>query len=606
MAEFHFLRPAWLILLPVVTFFAWRLLTGRGAGSSWQKIVDSALQPFVLAAPEALKERRLPTLLGIAASILVTIALAGPAWDRLPVPVYRSDEALVVALDLSRSMDAGDVEPSRLARAKIKLLSLLERRPNGQTALVVFSAHAFTVTPLTTDTATVAALIGALATDIMPSQGSYPEAGLTKAGSLLEQAGMTAGQILLVTDADVSPQSLDVTGDLRRQGYSTNVLAVGTADGAPIPRREGGFMTSASGQVVVPQLNADGLRRLARAGGGRFAQLTPDDRDLDALFPGETVGTLEAATEEGDDFEADIWRDQGIWLTLVLLPIVALGFRRGWIYLFVVAFALPGQQARAFGWRDLWQSADQQGREALAADEPARAAELFEDPEWRAAASYQAGNFAASAQTLAGIGSPDALYNRGNALAKSGELSAALDAYERTLELDPGDEDAIYNRDLVRDLLEQQEQQQEQQDQQSDPSEANQQQSQASNEDGEQSDESQSQQSDQTEDQSSDDGEQQQAQDQQSSSDSDSREEQQAENEPEQTEAEDAELPMQAATLPEDIEEWASEQAADQWLRRIPQDPGGLLRRKFLYQYQRLGVDQEGNYVWPGDEAEPW
>lgn len=604
MAEFHFLRPAWLLLLPAVAFVAWRILSGRGAGGGWQKVVDSALQPYVLAAPAALRERRLPTVLGLASAVLITLALAGPAWDRLPVPAYRSDEALVVAMDLSRSMDAGDLEPSRLARAKIKLLSLLERRPNGQTALVVFSAHAFTVTPLTTDTATVAALVGALQTDIMPSQGSYPEAGLTKAATLLTQAGMTAGQILLVSDADVSPQSLDAARDLRRRGYTTHVLAVGTVDGAPIPRLEGGFMTDGSGQVVVPQLHPDQLRRLARTGGGRFAQLTPDDRDLDTLFPSETVGALQSS-EDGEQLEADIWRDQGIWLALLLLPIIALGFRRGWIYLLVAAVTLPAPEAQALSWRDLWQRPDQQGLEAFQADEPSRAARLFEDPQWRAAASYRAGNFATSAESLTGIDSPEAHYNRGNALAKSGELTAAIEAYDRALSLDPEHEDALYNRDLVRELLEQQ-QEQEQEQQQSQANDSGQQQSRASTEEGQQSDDSESDQGDQSQDQSAATGEQRQ-QDPPTSSDSDPGQDQrQAGSEPEETEAEAGERQMQAATLPEDVEEWASEQAADQWLRRIPQDPGGLLRRKFLYQYQRLGVDQEGNYVWPGDEAEPW
>ena len=82
-------------------------------------------------------------------------------------------------------MDAGDVEPSRLARAKLKLLDLLERRAAGQTALVVFSTHAFTVTPLTTDTRTISALVTSVDTDIMPTQGGSIAAGLERAATLL-------------------------------------------------------------------------------------------------------------------------------------------------------------------------------------------------------------------------------------------------------------------------------------------------------------------------------------------------------------------------------------------------------------------------------------
>ena len=611
MTDFHFLRPLWLLLLPVACFFAWQLLSGRGRAGGWQQVVDEILQPHVLAGYESLNGRRLPVLLGLAAAILITLALAGPAWERLPVPAFRSDEALVVAMDLSRSMDAGDVEPSRLARAKLKLFELLERRANGQTALVVFSAHAFTVSPLTTDTDTVAALVGSLQTDIMPSQGSYPEAGLERAANLLEQAGMTAGQILFVTDADVSPRSLELAGELRGRGFETSVLAVGTADGAPIAELDGGFLTDDRGQVVVPQLNADGLRRLALTGGGRFAALTADSSDLDALFTQSRVGELDAGDAE-ESYEADVWRDSGVWIALLLLPFVAAGFRRGWVYGLALVVILPGPEAQAFEWRDLWQRADQQAAAALADEDPDRAARLFKDPEWGAAASYRSGDFSRSAQRLAGIDTPAANYNRGNAFARGGDLQAAIGAYDRALELDPGHADAQFNRDLVRELLDQQQQQEQQQqneDPQSDEQDSGQPQAQAGEDPSDQSEQGQSdsEPGEEEGEASSDNSDQRQAESDAGDSPADSPDDQQPPGEQPEPEAGDpGDEQLQASVAPEDVEDWASEQAADQWLRRIPQDPGGLLRRKFLYQYQRLGVDQEGNYVWPGDEAQPW
>ena len=603
--DFHFLRPAWLLLLPFMLWVAWRLCSGSRAGGGWQRVVDARLQPYVLAGPEVLRERGWPLIAAILATVLGIFALAGPTWDRLPVPAYRSDEALVVALDLSRSMDAGDLEPTRLARARIKLLSLLERRTSGQTALVVFSAHAFTVTPLTNDTKTIAALVGSVATDIMPSRGSYIEAGLDKAADLLRQTGMTAGEILLITDAEVSPRSLDIARDFRREGYMIHVLAVGTEEGAPIAQREGGFLTDASGQVVVPRLNTAGLRRLASTGGGRFAQITANDRDLEQLFPRESVG--EISTDSGaEEYEADIWRDQGIWLTLALLPIVAFGFRRGWVYVLIPVLLLPAPRADAFTWPDLWLRADQQGLEAMEAGEPEVAADLFVDPEWRGAARYRAGNFATSASVLDGVDSVTAYYNRGNALAKSGELEQAIASYDRALELEPTHADAIYNRELVSELLEQQQEQQ-QQEQSEDEQDQSQQGEQS--QDGEQSQQSdETEQGEQSEQDSSSNAENQRQADESDVEDEGAQndEPQQADADQESTESESQEQELQASAAPEDIEEWASEQAADQWLRRVAQDPGGLLRRKFLYQYQRLGVDQDGNYVWPGDETEPW
>ena len=598
MADFHFLRPAWLFALPLGVWLIWRLLAGRGTRGNWLAVVDVDLQPHVLAGPEAYGASRSLLAAALAAWVLAIVALAGPTWERLPVPTFRSDEALVVALDLSRSMDAGDLEPSRLARAKLKLLSLLERRRSGQTALVVFSAHAFTVTPLTTDTRTIAALVGALSSDIMPSSGSFPESGLTRAGTLLEQTGMTRGEILLITDAEPSEEAVDVAEEQRAAGFTTSVLAVGTREGAPIPEAGGGFVTNEAGQVVVPQVDAAALERLATAGGGRFAQLRPDDRDLDALFPRRTPA-LEAALAEQQEqeYEADVWRDGGLWLTVALLPLVALGFRRGWVAAWLVCALLPAPRADAFEWRDLWTWRDQQAYEAMQADQPAVAAELFEDPEWRAAAEYRSGDYAESAATLAPLGTTDDHYNRGNALARLGELQAAIDAYDRALALDPKHEDAIYNRALLEELLEQQNEDQQNQEQQNQSGQNDEQQGAENSGDGG-ADGEEAQGGARSE---SDQGGAPQDAGEESADEDGERDGEQGEP---QTDGEDD--VQQAAAGPEDVEEWASDQAAEQWLRRIPQDPGGLLRRKFLYQYQRLGVDQDGNYIAPGDAAKPW
>ena len=602
--EFHFLRPGWLAIVPVAAFILWWWLRARARGGAWQRLVDPQLQQHVLVRASAVGDMRWPILTAFGIVVAAALALSGPSFERLPVPAYRTDAALVVALDLSRSMDATDVAPSRLARAKIKLLSLLERRAEGETALVVFSSHAFTVTPLTTDTRTIAALVGSVSTDIMPSQGSYAAAGLDKAAELLRQAGHQRGDIVLFSDADVDGDAIVMARDLREEGYRVGVLAVGTAEGAPIPSADGGFVTDRTGDVVVPRTDLAGLQRLAATGGGRFAQLAPDDSDLERLLPrqllSDSVSSDDDASAE-DDYSADVWRDEGVWFTLALLPLLALGFRRGWVCVVAVACLVAGEPVHAFEWADLWQRPDQRGRAALEDGDAQAAAQLFVDRQWRGAAEYRAEEYATSAGTLAPVEGLDAAYNRGNALARSGQLEAAIAMYDEVLEVVPDHEDARYNRDLVAELLEQlqQQQEQQQQDQQAGQQDQQNSDSEASDEEGSESAEQSAQAGD-----SESNGEPR-------DNESEQPEEQTADNE-EQQQPEDAQDPQQqeseqlSAALPEDIEEWASEQAADQWLRRVPQDPGGLLRRKFYYQYQRLGLDQDGQYVWPGNETEPW
>lgn len=586
MAEFHFVRPFWLLLLPVCIWLVWRLARGSANAGRWRTWVDEALQPLVLtAADSAIRGRRWLLSGAAAACALAVLALAGPTWERMPVPALRSSEALVVVLDLSRSMDAGDVEPSRLERAKLKLLSLLQRRESGQTGLVVFSAHAFTVTPLTTDTRTIAALVSSLSSDIMPSRGSYPEAGIGRAAQLLRQAAASRGEILLVSDSGVSPAAVELARELRGEGMTLHVMAVGTVQGGPIPQAGGGFLSDGRGQVVVNRVNHGALQRLAEAGGGRFAVLTPDDRDLDRLLTGTSAsaGVLDG---DGEELRTEIWRDQGVWLVLLLLPLLALSFRRGWVVVWVAMIALPGQRVEAQTWADLWQRRDQQGQAAFESEDHARASELFEDPAWRAAAQYRDGQFESSAETLAPAHTADGHYNRGNALARAGALAEAIQAYDQALEIDPEHEDAQFNRELLM----QQPPQQSQGDSggEGESGDESEQQQSAQNQGAEQPEDSPGEESESQSEQGADEGEEQ------------------AQQQPAPAEAGEEPPEGDPVPSPGDLEEWASEQAAEQWLRRIPEDPGGLLRRKFLYQYQRLGIDQDGNYVWPGDEEQPW
>ncbi len=599
--DLHWLRPGWLAAIPLVVLLTLALARRRLRPGSWQRVVDPALAPYVLSG-RAGGRRDMRWWLMLVGGIVAAVALAGPAWNRVELPVFRSDQAMVIALDLSRSMDAQDLTPSRLARARLKIIDVLERRASGQTALVVYSANAFTVTPLTTDVDTIASLVNSLSTDIMPSQGSFPGAAIEKARALLLQAGVRSGEILLITDGGSSPIADRAAEQLKDDGYTLSVLGVGTLEGAPIPQTGGGFVTDGAGRIAVPKLESDGLRALAAAGGGRYAVLATDNEDIDTLL-GTRVGDRTATDES---VSADQWRDEGPWLLLLLLPLGALAFRRGWILVVVFCLAPLPEPAWAFGWEDLWQTRDQQARAALEAGNVEEAAALFEDSRWRGVAEYRAGEYSRSARSFATQSDSDSLYNLGNALARLGEFESAIDAYDQVLEIDPGAEDAAYNRDLLQELL----------DRQTDLD---------SGEKGNQQSESGGEERQSEGGQAGESGEE----GADSASGGDSGEEAgpagaESETDPADLEALQRELERAAAEAEQQAggaagEESRSEaqllaerraqeerQAMEQWLRRIPDDPGGLLRRKFRYQYQRQGLDQDGNSLWPDDQAEPW
>jgi Ca-activated chloride channel family protein len=598
LADFHFLRPEWLWAIPAIVAAAILLARRQLGPGSWQNVVDAALAPHVLASSATRRADMRWWLVGIG-GVIAALAIAGPAWERVEQPVFRSDQALVIALDLSRSMDAQDVAPSRLMRARLKILDILEQRGSGQTALVVYSANAFTVTPLTNDNDTIAALVNSLSTDIMPSRGSYPIAAINKGRQLLEQAGAGVGEILLITDGSSSPAVERYARDLQGSGFTLSVLAVGTSEGAPIPRISGGFVTDQSGNIAVPRLEEHSLRSLAAAGGGRFAKLSTDDRDLDYLLSGE-AGSRQAG---GDNLATDHWREEGPWLVLLLLPIAAMAFRRGYVLVACLFFIVPPENdAEAVTWQDLWLTKDQQAERLLEEGEAAEAVELFEDSEWKAVAQYRSSDYESSAATFAEMEDTRSLYNLGNAMARQGEFESAIDAYEQVLEIEPENEDAAYNRDLLKQLQEQQEQQDQSDQQESSDQQGEGEQSDSENQSQDQNSESQSE--------SGSDSEESEASQREDEATEEDLEALQEELQRAAEEAAQQEQQMAQQLTPEELEELRrqqeQEQAMEQWLRRIPNDPGGLLRRKFRYQYQKEGKDQDGNSTWPDDEVQPW
>ena len=259
--EFHFLRPIWLwAILPLMAVV---LLWARHRLSkgSWAEVCDAELLPYILEDSPGVRARW-PLYLFALCGMVSIMALAGPTWERLPAPVFRNESALVIVLDLSRSMDVADIRPSRLQRARYKIIDILKQRKDGQTALVVYAEDAFTVTPLTDDTGTISSQLSSLSTSMMPVQGSRAKKALMRAEALLEQAGVRNGRILLVTDS-VDSAVRSVARDLKHKGYELLVLGVGTENGAPIPLSRGGFLKDSDGNIVLPKLRTGELEALA-------------------------------------------------------------------------------------------------------------------------------------------------------------------------------------------------------------------------------------------------------------------------------------------------------------------------------------------------------
>ena len=596
--EFHFLRAGWILLIPIsillIFFFKRRMLTI----GNWEKLIDKRLLPYVMSRRQ-LSDNQYKWWLISLISVLSIIALAGPTWERIEQPSFRTDQSLVIALDLSRSMNAQDITPNRLTRAKLKILDILERRQGAQVALIVYSANAFTVTPLTSDTDTIIALINSIDTSIMPSRGSYPALAIDKGLQLLNQASVSNGEIILVTDGGITSDSFSSAQKLRDEGYRLSALGIGSMNGAPIPKETGGFITDSTGQITISRLEVDDLKDLVEIGGGSYTSITSNDQDIDTLLS----EVYSAVRESDDSVTTDQWKEFGPWLLLIVVPFGSLLFRKGWIFVFLLTIMPIDNSVYALDWNDLWKTRDQQAKEAMESGDYDKAIELFEDSEWLAAAHYKAGNYRQSANGYNNNSNIDHLYNHANSLAKIGQFEEAIENYEKVIAEEPNAEDALYNLNLLKDLL------------------SENQSSEENNDDGQSSEEAST--GEQSQQQNGDESEQSDNEGNSKTGDSgdesDAHPNQKLSNE-EDIEAIEKELERAAEensnqeSQQEDNNESGIEgrmaqeqqQAMEQWLRRIPDDPGGLLRRKFRYQYQRQGIDQDGNQIWPNEGAQPW
>ncbi len=605
--QFHFLRPMWLGLLPVLIAVTWLMVKRRLGNRSWEAVCDSHLLPHMLIGGTR-RSRSLPIILTALCGTLAIISLAGPVWERLPQPVFNRQSALVIALDLSRSMDANDISPSRLGRAKFKIADILRQHGEGQLALLVYAADAFTVTPLTDDIETINSQLPALTTSIMPAQGSRPDLALQKAEELLKGAGHASGNILLISDEIDSAVAAPVAEELESQGYRIFVLGIGSRHGAPILNDDGSFLKDASGEIVIPVLEEQGMRQTAGAGGGIYRQMTTDDGDINLLMKAMS-STLNGEQEVSTEFETDTWREQGPWLLLLLLPLAALSFRRGYMLAVCILLLPVPNRVEAFEWDSLWLRDDQRALRELESGNTETAAALFRDPAWKGAAQYRNGQFDSTLESLDALDDQLSLYNKGNALARLGQYEKAIEKYDEVLRLEPDHEDARYNKELLEKELEKQQQQQSgqnQDDQQDQDQEQEQQQEQQEQQGSDSQGEDQQQQDEQQSDQAgSGDKDMENKDDQeQAEGQPEPQEEQQADQESQQPEPgteeekEASEKEAQLAQAQQD-EQNEEQRATEQWLRRIPDDPAGLLRRKFLYQYkQRQGQQEPGKKQW--------
>ncbi|WP_434051940.1 MAG: VWA domain-containing protein [Roseibium sp.] len=426
-SQFHFLRPWWLLALPIVGVLWWIARFRLGRLSEMPSVIAPHLAAALTIGADKRQMLRPIDTVALVLTLLV-LATAGPTWSRQANPLVSDEAPLVIALKVAESMMEPDIPPTRLERAKHKILDLLKERAGAKTGLIAYAGSAHQVVPLTEDPEVLKPFLEGLDPGVMPKKGSDADGALRLARTLLD-GQEEPGSILFMLDTLTSDEQTAIAGEDPANGGSLSFWV---------------FNRDAS--------NGAGMSDLAS---GRVVNVTADTRDVDQVIR-SIDAAYQAALSQDDKAK---WRDQGVLLAWPAALILLFWFRRGWsmrwsVIVFLAVLSQPVERANADGWRDWFFTPDQQGQMAFDAKDFGRAAELFTDPSRKAYALYKSGKYEEAAELYAWQDSSDAALGEGMSLIKSRSYRDAIDAFQKALDRDPANEAARKNLELAKYILE--------------------------------------------------------------------------------------------------------------------------------------------------------
>lgn len=449
LSDLHFLRPLWLLLVPLGALLPWLWRRSRDVQRRLRSNIAEHLLPHLLMTPQD-QQRLRPVHLVCALLMLGALAAAGPTWEQ-DRPVFLENRApLIIAIDLSPSMDASDVPPSRLEAVKHKLHDLIQRRAGARNALMAYVGSAHLVLPPTDDPALLDTFIQALSSDLIGKPGKDVGAVIDEAKRLLA-AEKTPGTLLLITDGADTSQLAGLGKQLNDSTLQVLILAVGSEDGGIIRDANGQPRTDSNGRPALGSFDQAALKQLASAMAAPLGSLTLNDNDLDWIEL-HARQHFQAASDEQRELH---WKDAGYWLCWPLLLIAFFCVRKGWSLnwtaglLLALGIGFQPTNAQANALTDAFFTPDQQGRWAFEHEHFPKAAALFVDPYWKGIAAYNAADFDLALASFARLETPQAYFYLGNIYVRSFKFDQAIAAYTQALKLQPQFPEATANLALA-------------------------------------------------------------------------------------------------------------------------------------------------------------
>jgi Ca-activated chloride channel family protein len=406
------------------------------------------------------------------------LALLRPYLGTTDITVPASNDDYMFVMDVSRSMFAKDVPPSRIELAKRKLKDLIDEFMRMGTphryGITLFAGYSYLLCPITDDTTVVKQFISEISPEMVTSLGSNLEAGMSTALGRFTESNAQNARILLVSDGEDDHLSLSRVLELiKSKGIRVDVLGIGTTMGAPIELEDGSFVRDSSGSVVQSKLGEDSLKAIAEAGSGSYVRATVDDRDIAELTKASL--SLQQGAPQGTR-TIRTYDEFGSWLALgALLALLGIAAApRSGTLLRVLALIVacsnaasatplppPGAGVGRAAY-DLYS----EGKFKESADAFKKALESTpNDPALRqglASALFKSGRYREAQQLFNALASQatngrdyfENTYNEGNALLALKRYQDAIDAFTKALDVKPDDERAMHNKAVAKALLE--------------------------------------------------------------------------------------------------------------------------------------------------------
>jgi Ca-activated chloride channel family protein len=330
-SDFHFIRPIWLLCFVALIIFIWVNKYTAKSSVNWTKFINQNLLKHISVSNQGKGISNPIKYLWLSLALAI-VAVSGPTFSKKKTPSYENIIPTIIILDVSWSMNAVDIKPTRLEHAKIKINNWLKLHNGDKHAFIVYSGFANPVIPITFDSETITNLLPSISPEIMPSVGSKIEKAFELALEFVENANLTNANILVFTDG-ISKSSMDASYLLlKNNSIKTKIGIISISKKRAVVKYTNSnkfvhYSSQDSKKLLMADVDNGNTKKLANKLDGYFSKITIDNTDINDIHLYFNDGDLSNHKKNATKY--DSWNDIGFWLLLFLIPIALLAFRRG-------------------------------------------------------------------------------------------------------------------------------------------------------------------------------------------------------------------------------------------------------------------------------------